>query len=96
MRGLPERLRALADAIRGLEWELPITAREDCLSSAEEIERLELRVSQLETECGHLQADLKECRDAARDIWSRYMTCMDVCDRDLERWPWLAAGEDDE
>lgn len=40
MRDLAERLRALAEAIQGLEWELPVTAHEDCLRAAQEIERL--------------------------------------------------------
>ncbi len=40
MSDLPERLRSLADAIEGLDWELPVTAREDCRRAADEIERL--------------------------------------------------------
>ncbi len=53
MSDLPERLRALADAIQGCDWELPITAREDCLLAAEEIERLraELHIREQEVFC---------------------------------------------
>ena len=39
MSDLPERLRALATSLEGDEWEHPVTAREDCLAAAEEIER---------------------------------------------------------
>jgi hypothetical protein len=34
MKDLAERLRALAEAIKSCEWELPITASEDCLAAA--------------------------------------------------------------
>lgn len=44
-----ERLRTLAEALEGCEWELPLTSREDCLAAADEIERLRARVSELET-----------------------------------------------
>ena len=40
MSQLPDRLRDLADAVTACEWDLPITAHEDCLRAAEEIERL--------------------------------------------------------
>gem|GEM_PF-5263512 len=40
MSDLPERLRALAASLEGDDWEHPITAREDCLRAAEELERL--------------------------------------------------------
>lgn len=34
MKDLAERLRTLAEAIKACEWELPITASEDCLAAA--------------------------------------------------------------
>jgi hypothetical protein len=34
MKDLAERLRTLAEAIKACEWELPITASEDCLDAA--------------------------------------------------------------
>ena len=40
MTDLPERLRHLAESLEGDDWEHPITARDDCLRAADEIERL--------------------------------------------------------
>lgn len=40
MADLPERLRDLAETLNGDEWEHPITAPDDCLAAADEIERL--------------------------------------------------------
>lgn len=34
MKDLAERMRMLAEAIKACEWELPITAAEDCLAAA--------------------------------------------------------------
>lgn len=34
MKDLAERLRSLAEAIKACEWELPITASEDCVAAA--------------------------------------------------------------
>lgn len=34
MKDLAERLRTLSEAINGCEWELPITAADDCLNAA--------------------------------------------------------------
>lgn len=34
MKDLAERMRTLAEAIKACEWELPITASEDCLAAA--------------------------------------------------------------
>lgn len=34
MKDLAERMRELAEAIKACEWELPITASEDCLAAA--------------------------------------------------------------
>jgi len=60
MTDLTQRLRELAEALVGCEWELPLCSRETCLRSADEIERLNKRVMDLEGECGHLQADRAE------------------------------------
>jgi hypothetical protein len=40
MADLPDRLRALAETLNGDEWEHPITAPDDCLAAADELERL--------------------------------------------------------
>lgn len=40
MTDLPDRLRSLAESLEGDEWEHPLTAQQDCLRAAEEIERL--------------------------------------------------------
>ena len=40
MTDLTQRLRELAEALVGCEWELPLCSRETCLRAADEIERL--------------------------------------------------------
>lgn len=62
MSELPERLRTLSDAISNMEWDLPITAPDDCMRAANEIERLQLENNQLHAEYGHAKADAAEAR----------------------------------
>jgi len=45
MTNLPERLRQLAESLN--DWDNPITAREDCLNAAKELERLQAIVDKL-------------------------------------------------
>ncbi len=47
-------------------------------------------------EIERLRAENETLRQAAREIWARQMTCDDVYEYDLKRWPWLAAGGKDE
>jgi len=43
MKDLPERLRALADALEALEWDVPLLSREACLEAAKVLERMEAK-----------------------------------------------------
>ena len=103
MSDLCERLRTLAEALEGCEWELPLTSREDCLAAADEIERLRARVHVCPTcgeecvECQCIRNQLAECRRLLREA-------VGWCDRtdffELLRWRDAArkaqAGGDDE
>lgn len=40
MRDLVARLRELAEALEGCEWEVPLCAAKDCVKAADELERL--------------------------------------------------------
>ena len=53
MSDLPERLRTLAEVVTACEWDLPVTAHDDLLRAAEEIERLKASVADLEARSEH-------------------------------------------
>ena len=75
MTDLTQRLRELAEALEGCEWELPLCSRETCVQAVEEIERmrrsgqgpLERQVGALIQQCQQLEMDREYNAELVRE-----------------------------
>lgn len=103
MSDLIEGLEALADALVGHEWELPITSVEDVRAAIAEIKRLSDELEACTCSpggCGYWrdaarlrEQERNEAREAALWWYRRDQTSHDpsVITNQLELWPWLKA-----
>jgi len=84
MSDLTQRLRELAEALEGCEWELPLCSRETCVRAADEIERF--------------MRERDEAREAACFMYENAEdVAAGRCFGLMQAWPWLesepAGGE---
>lgn len=95
---LPERLRALADHITC--WDHPITAKQDCIDAAREIERLRAQRDESQVELDRRDIEMQLLRDKVADKDATIERLRDlirraesICGPGLEESPLEDAGE---